>query len=77
MVWKEVDLSKANEKERNNAMKEIEILSLLNHANIVAYFNHFMDDNLLLIEMEYCNGKYIHVNIIPFICFFTKTPGVN
>ena len=40
-------------------MKEIEILSLLNHANIVAYFNNFMDDNLLLIEMEYCNGIYI------------------
>ena len=58
-----MDLSKADEKERNNAMKEIEILSLLNHANIVAYFNNFMDDNLLLIEMEYCNGiecPYFH-----------------
>jgi NIMA (never in mitosis gene a)-related kinase len=58
-----VDLSKADEKERNNAMKEIEILSLLNHANIVAYFNNFMDDNLLLIEMEYCNGIYYNALI--------------
>ncbi|XP_046848737.1 serine/threonine-protein kinase Nek9-like [Xenia sp. Carnegie-2017] len=63
VVWKEIDLSKANEKERQNAMKEIEILSLLNHANIVAYFNHFMDESLLLIEMEYCNGGSLHQKI--------------
>jgi NIMA (never in mitosis gene a)-related kinase len=62
-----VDLSKADEKERSNAMREIDILSLLNHPNIVAYFNHFMDDNLLLIEMEYCNGTYRNKPLLYFL----------
>lgn len=38
-------------------MNEISILSILEHNNIIAYFNHFMDKNTLLIELEYCNGK--------------------
>lgn len=57
VVWKEVNLSRASDKERDDALKEIDILSLLNHPNIVTYFNHFIDGTSLFIEMEYCNGK--------------------
>lgn len=57
MVWKEVDLNSLSEKERRDVMNEISILSILEHNNIIAYFNHFMDKNSLLIELEYCNGK--------------------
>lgn len=32
---------------------------MLEHNNIIAYFNHFMDKNTLLIELEYCNGKNV------------------
>ncbi|XP_028398483.1 serine/threonine-protein kinase Nek9-like isoform X3 [Dendronephthya gigantea] len=77
VVWKEVDLSKADEKERVNAMKEIEILSLLNHANIVAYFNHFMDENLLLIEMEYCNGGSLHDKISRATSLFEESDVIH
>lgn len=59
MVWKEVELNSLNEKERRDVMNEISILSILEHNNIIAYLNHFMDKNSLLIELEYCNGKYI------------------
>jgi NIMA (never in mitosis gene a)-related kinase len=59
VVWKEVNLSRASDKERVDALKEIDILSLLNHPNIVSYFNHFIDGTSLFIEMEYCNGKII------------------
>ena len=56
VVWKEVDLKRLGERERKEAMNEIDILSLLNHCNIVSYYNHFLDGENLLIEMEYANG---------------------
>lgn len=57
MVWKEVDLNSLSEKERRDVMNEICILSILEHNNIIAYFNHFMDRKSLFIELEYCNGE--------------------
>lgn len=60
MVWKEVDLNSLSDKERRDVMNEISILSILEHKNIIAYFNHFMDKNTLLTELEYCNGKPVH-----------------
>lgn len=59
VVWKEVELNSLSEKERRDVMNEISILSILEHNNIIAYFNHFMDKNTLLIELEYCNGEKI------------------
>ena len=49
MVVKEVNLSRASEKERADAEKEVDILSLLNHTNIVTYYNHYIDGTSLLI----------------------------
>ncbi|EDO35699.1 predicted protein, partial [Nematostella vectensis] len=63
VVWKEVNLSRASDRERADALKEIDILSLLNHTNIVTYFNHFIDGTSLFIEMEYCNGGTLHDKI--------------
>ena len=57
VVWKEVDLTRLSEKERRDALNEIVILALLQHENIIAYYNHFMDNTTLLIELEYCNGE--------------------
>lgn len=57
MVWKEVDLKSLSEKESRDVMNEISILSMLEHDNIIAYFNHFMDNKSLFIELEYCNGE--------------------
>lgn len=56
MVWKEIDLNCLSDKKRRDVMNEISILAILQHNNIIAYFNHFMDKNTLLIELEYCNG---------------------
>lgn len=64
VVWKEVDLNSLSEKERRDVMNEISILSILEHSNIIAYFNHFMDKNTLLIELEYCNGGNLYDKII-------------
>ncbi|XP_048259677.1 serine/threonine-protein kinase Nek9-like isoform X1 [Haliotis rufescens] len=56
VVWKEINLAKLNEREKKDSYTEIEILSLLNHSNIVSYYNHFVDEDTLFIEMEYANG---------------------
>ncbi|XP_017274200.1 serine/threonine-protein kinase Nek9 [Kryptolebias marmoratus] len=64
VVWKEVDLNSLSEKEHRDVMNEISILSMLEHNNIIAYFNHFMDKNTLLIELEYCNGGNLYDKIV-------------
>lgn len=57
VVWKEIELTGLSDKKRRDVMNEISILSILQHNNIIAYYNHFMDKNTLLIELEYCNGQ--------------------
>uniref|UniRef100_A0A8D0HE58 non-specific serine/threonine protein kinase n=1 Tax=Sphenodon punctatus TaxID=8508 RepID=A0A8D0HE58_SPHPU len=64
VVWKEVDLTRMSEKERRDALNEIVILALLQHDNIIAYYNHFMDNTTLLIELEYCNGGNLYDKIL-------------
>ncbi|XP_077179371.1 serine/threonine-protein kinase Nek9 isoform X2 [Paroedura picta] len=64
VVWKEVDLTRLSEKERRDALNEIVILALLQHDNIIAYYNHFMDNTTLLIELEYCNGGNLYDKLL-------------
>lgn len=63
VVWKEIDLNCLSDKKRRDVMNEISILSILHHNNIIAYFNHFLDKNTLLIELEYCNGGNLYDKI--------------
>lgn len=51
-----MDLKKA---ERNSAMNEIQILSRLDHPNIISYYDNFEEDGVLMIEMEYADGGYV------------------
>ena len=55
-MWKEINLSRLSDKETRDSANEVDILSLLDHANIITYYNHFVDSGTLLIEMEYANG---------------------
>lgn len=50
-------------------MNEISILSILQHNNIIAYYNHFIDKNTLLIELEYCNGQKVLFLLQSFLLF--------
>eukprot|EP00117_Sycon_ciliatum_P042951 scpid38448/ scgid2037/ Serine/threonine-protein kinase Nek9; Nercc1 kinase; Never in mitosis A-related kinase 9; NimA-related kinase 8 len=63
VVWKEILLMNASEKQRFHAMQEASLLSLLSHPNIIAYYNDFMDGSTLLIEMEYANGGTLNRKI--------------
>lgn len=64
VVWKEIDLARLSERERRDTQNEILILSVLQHHNIIAYYNHFLDCSKLLIEVEYCNGGNLYDKIL-------------
>lgn len=64
VVWKEINLQRANDNEKNGAINEIEILSQLDHINVVAYYNDFFDGSSLYIEMEYANDGSLHHKIV-------------
>ena len=53
VVWKEIDLKKLETKFRNEAFAEVEILSMLDHPNIITYYKYFIGDDTLYIELEY------------------------
>ena len=54
-AMKRVKVSQLNEKEKENALNEIQILSSINHPNIIAYKEAFYDyeSNTLNLVMEY------------------------
>ena len=62
VVWKEIDLKKLDTKMRNEAFAEVEILSMLDHPNIIKYFKHFIGDDILYIELQYAKaGTLTHL----------------
>lgn len=57
VVHKEIDLQKFKSKEKRKlAIDEARIMSKLDHANIIKYFNSYIDGNMLIIEMEYAKN---------------------
>lgn len=46
-----------NQKERLSALREAELLKSLRHPNIVTYVDSFIEEGVLIIIMEHCEGK--------------------
>uniref|UniRef100_F7ACS2 non-specific serine/threonine protein kinase n=1 Tax=Ciona intestinalis TaxID=7719 RepID=F7ACS2_CIOIN len=70
-VVKEIGISKMQPKERNEARKEVLVLSKMRHPNIVQYTESFEENGHLYIIMEYCEGGDLYALInkqrgIPF-----------
>lgn len=54
--------------ERQAALNEVIVLSMLSHPNIIEYYENFLEDKALMIVMEYAQG--IHVKHVKFFCTY-------
>lgn len=55
-VIKQVDISRLKQKERDEAKKEVFLLSKFQHPNIVRYRDSFVEGGMLHIVMDFCEG---------------------
>ncbi|CAJ1031147.1 putative Protein kinase domain/Protein tyrosine kinase [Leishmania shawi] len=55
-VAKAIDSASMTSKERRDVQNEIRILAAVDHPNIIRYHEHFEDDSLIFIIMEYADG---------------------
>ncbi|PAA63245.1 hypothetical protein BOX15_Mlig000192g1 [Macrostomum lignano] len=56
VILKEINMHDLTAQERLLCLNEIKVLSMLDHPNIIGYFDSFEEDGVLLIEMEYADG---------------------
>ncbi|BES95101.1 NIMA-related kinase [Nesidiocoris tenuis] len=56
IVLKEINMGDLSAAERQMALNEVEVLSVLHHPNIISYLGSFEADGMLVIEMEYADG---------------------
>lgn len=55
-IVKMIDLSRASKQEREDALKESQVLASLKHPYIVRYRESFSEDGWVCIVMDYCEG---------------------
>lgn len=55
-IVKMIDISRASKQEKEDAVKESQVLSSLKHPYIVRYRESFHEDGWLCIVMDYCEG---------------------
>merc|ERR1719265_3031552 len=58
-----IDISRASKQERDDALKESQVLSRLRHPYIVRYRENFLEDGWLCIVMDYCEGGDLSARI--------------
>lgn len=56
LVVKKIALALLSPKERDDSMREVQVLSRLKHPNIVEYVGSFEREEMLHIVMGYCEG---------------------
>ncbi|XP_074651096.1 serine/threonine-protein kinase Nek1-like isoform X2 [Tubulanus polymorphus] len=62
-VIKEINISRMQRKEREEARKEVAVLAQMKHPNIVAYRESFEEIGSLYICMDYCDGGDLYSKI--------------
>ncbi|CAF3681032.1 unnamed protein product [Rotaria sordida] len=62
-VMKEIKIAKMAKKERDDARKEVKVLSEMKHPYIVSYIDSFEDPVSLFIIMDYCDGGDLHSRV--------------
>uniref|UniRef100_A0AAQ5YWU9 non-specific serine/threonine protein kinase n=1 Tax=Amphiprion ocellaris TaxID=80972 RepID=A0AAQ5YWU9_AMPOC len=56
VILKEIPVEQMSRDERLAAQNECQVLKLLNHPNIIEYYENFLEDKALMIAMEYAPG---------------------
>ncbi|TNN62103.1 Serine/threonine-protein kinase Nek8 [Liparis tanakae] len=56
LILKEIPVEQMSRDERLAAQNECQVLKLLNHPNIIEYYENFLEDKALMIAMEYAPG---------------------
>ena len=56
VIIKEIPVEQMTKEERQAALNEVKVLSMLDHPNIIQYNENFLEDKALMIVMEYAQG---------------------
>lgn len=59
VILKEIPVEQMSRDERLAAQNECQVLKLLNHPNIIEYYENFLEDKALMIAMEYAPGTLL------------------
>lgn len=57
IIIKQIPVEQMSKEERLAALNECKVLSMLDHPNIVEYYENFLEDKALMIVMEYAQGE--------------------
>ena len=57
IIIKQIPVEQMTKAERQAALNEVKVLSMLDHPNIIEYYENFLEDKALMIVMEYAQGK--------------------
>ncbi|XP_041360031.1 serine/threonine-protein kinase Nek8-like [Gigantopelta aegis] len=56
VIIKQIPVEQMTREERQAAINEVKVLSMLHHPNIIEYYENFLEDKALMIVMEYAQG---------------------
>ncbi|XP_006811323.1 serine/threonine-protein kinase Nek8-like [Saccoglossus kowalevskii] len=56
VIIKQIPVEQMTKEERQAAINEVKVLSMLDHPNIIEYYENFLEDKALMIVMEYAEG---------------------
>lgn len=57
VIIKQIPVDQMTKEERQAAQNECQVLKLLNHPNVIEYYENFLEDKALMIAMEYAPGR--------------------
>lgn len=57
VIIKQIPVEQMTKEERQAALNEVKVLSMLHHLNIIEYYENFLEDKALMIVMEYAQGN--------------------
>lgn len=59
VIIKQIPVEQMTRDQRLAALNEVIVLSMLNHPNIIQYYENFLEDKALMIVMEYAEGLFV------------------